>query len=278
MPSGFPDLLARQLVERDERAALDAGVDDQQLAEQERRSARAPAVGALADAGLPLLLAVQVEAKHARLAEEDIQPLAVAGRRAGGIAVIGAFALILMLRQLGLERLWLQSCLPVWRSKQSRWRRRSFCSPLADFDAIARVARQIDAAFTTIGLRRARPRQVGLPGDVLVRAPLDRQVLLVAHAQPARPAKLHPLGPIAGGRDQQECDQGRDCRTMQYSASEFSMAFHSFLPVLRIAACHRRCTARGRSGPGSTPGKNQSTFLSVSSSMPISPRRQLIVP
>jgi len=55
-----------------------------------RGRAGAPAVRPLADALSPNLLAVEVEAIDARLAEEDVQTLAVADRRVGGIAVVSA--------------------------------------------------------------------------------------------------------------------------------------------------------------------------------------------
>src|SRR5262249_33907880 len=101
-----PLLLAGHLVERHQRAALDAGVDDQQALVEHRRGARAPARGARADADVPELLAGQVEAEHPRPAEEEVQPFAAAGRRARGIAVSAVVARrVLRLGQLGLHLL-----------------------------------------------------------------------------------------------------------------------------------------------------------------------------
>src|SRR5262249_55819639 len=95
---GPPDFLPGHLVQGYQRPALDAGVDDHQVFVKQRRSARAPAIDSLPDRGVPLLVAVQIEAEHPGFAEEDVEPLAVTGRRAGAVAVVGAFPLVLVFR------------------------------------------------------------------------------------------------------------------------------------------------------------------------------------
>src|SRR5262249_30362418 len=87
-----PNFLAVVFVQRHQAAALDAGVDDDQVLVQHRRVGRTPAVRAGADAGVPDFLAIEVQAIDARLAEEDEQRFAVAGDGAGGVAVLGFVA------------------------------------------------------------------------------------------------------------------------------------------------------------------------------------------
>ena len=68
---------------------------------EHRRCGRAPAVQAVAEVGLPQLVAGQVEGVGSRLAEEAVNRLAVAGRRAGRVAVVVANPFLL--GQLGLD-------------------------------------------------------------------------------------------------------------------------------------------------------------------------------
>ena len=101
---GPPDFLAGGLVERHDRLALDAGVDNQQVAGQDRRSARAPVapVDSVADGRLPQRFAVEAVGPHAGAAEEGVDRLAVGHGRAGGVTVqADAPAVVLGLRQPG---------------------------------------------------------------------------------------------------------------------------------------------------------------------------------
>src|SRR5262249_13916454 len=72
-----PQLLAGGLIQGNQGAAFDAGIDDDGIFVQDWRRARAPAVGVLAYQSLPNLFAFEIEAINARLAEEDVKAVAV---------------------------------------------------------------------------------------------------------------------------------------------------------------------------------------------------------
>src|SRR5262249_28299010 len=100
---GAPQFLAVLLVQCNDGAAFDAGVDEESVLVNDRRRARSPAVRLLPYRDVPEFLAVQVEAVNAGLAEENVEALAVQSRRARGVAVVGAFALVLVFGQCRLE-------------------------------------------------------------------------------------------------------------------------------------------------------------------------------
>ena len=79
--AGFP-------VQRHQRLAFHAGVDEDQVLVQNGRSRRAPAAGLRADVGLPELVALVIEREHAGLAEKRVHPLGVHGHRVGREAVV----------------------------------------------------------------------------------------------------------------------------------------------------------------------------------------------
>src|SRR6266545_2010107 len=88
----LPHFLTAGLLQGDQGARLDAGVDDQEILVEDWGGTRAPAVGAFADQDMPELVAVEIETEDARLAEEDIQIFTIRNRRTGGVTVIGTFA------------------------------------------------------------------------------------------------------------------------------------------------------------------------------------------
>src|SRR5262249_31974411 len=98
-----PGFLPGHFVQRDQGVALDAGVDNKKVLVEHRRGARAPAIDALADLGVPELLAVEVEAVDSRLAAEDVEALAIDERGAGGVPVVGTFAVVFVFGQDRLE-------------------------------------------------------------------------------------------------------------------------------------------------------------------------------
>src|SRR5262245_7592843 len=100
---GAPHFLAGQLVQGDKGTAFNAGIHDQEILVKQGRRGRAPAIDPFADTGLPKLIPVEIESKHARLAEEHVQSFAVAGWRARAIAVVGAFTRVLVLWKHGLK-------------------------------------------------------------------------------------------------------------------------------------------------------------------------------
>src|SRR5262249_35428882 len=102
-PGRAPDFFAGGFVNCDERAAFDAGVDDEGVLVKDRRRARTPAVSVLADQRMPKLLAVEIKTIDSGLAEEDVEALPLDDRRAGRITVVGPFAFVLVLGQDRLE-------------------------------------------------------------------------------------------------------------------------------------------------------------------------------
>src|SRR5262249_48808070 len=85
----LPDLLPSLAVKRVQRLALGGGVHDDEVFVDDGARARPEAhrrrTGA--DRILPDLVPFQIEGEAPRLAEEDVDALAVGGRRAGGVAV-----------------------------------------------------------------------------------------------------------------------------------------------------------------------------------------------
>src|SRR5262249_595659 len=81
---GLPLGLAGLLVQGNERAAFDAGVDDDEILVQKRAGSRAPHVQLVADVGIPNFLPREIESEHAGLAVENKDLFTVGCRGAGG--------------------------------------------------------------------------------------------------------------------------------------------------------------------------------------------------
>src|SRR5262249_8777514 len=94
-----PDLLAVAPGQGDQQSALVAGVDNEQVLVDDRRRAGAEPIASLADARLPELFALEIEAENAGLAEQDEDVLAVRNRRTRSEAVQGAVAVVFRFRQ-----------------------------------------------------------------------------------------------------------------------------------------------------------------------------------
>src|SRR5205085_8504212 len=110
---------------------------------------------------------LEVEAVNARLAEEYVQPVAVHERGAGGVAVIGAFALVLVLRKHGLELLRPErrSRGPVETEKVAA--KIFLLAGALVVETVAGIAGDEDAFPLRHGTGSARARQLDAPGDVL---------------------------------------------------------------------------------------------------------------
>src|SRR5581483_2017462 len=73
---------------------------------------------------------------------------------------------------------------------------------------VAAVAGEEDRVADRDRARGARPRQPGLPDDVLGLGPGHGKPLVVADAQAARPAELHPVRGQRGGDDRKTETEG----------------------------------------------------------------------
>ena len=70
---------------------------------QQGGTAGSPAVDAFAYTCLPELVPIQVKAENPGLAKENKEVFSIGDRGAGGIAVVGAFSLVIMFGQLRFE-------------------------------------------------------------------------------------------------------------------------------------------------------------------------------
>jgi hypothetical protein len=111
------------------------------------------------------LVAVQIQAEYTGLAEEDKQPLAVSGRRAGRVTVIGTFALVIVFRQLWFVLLVLRDR-TVFAVQAQQMPHQVFLITLVRFESVTRVTRNEHTLAKRNRTRRARTRQFGFLHDV----------------------------------------------------------------------------------------------------------------
>src|SRR5262249_17422556 len=147
-----------------------------------------------ANAGGPQLMSVQIEAEHARLAERDIQPLAVGCGRVAGVALIRSFAFVFVLGKLRLE-LFVPTDLARPAVEAEEVPPQVLLVPFVRLEAIARITGNEQSVSQRDGTGSAGPGQLDLPKDVLIRRPFLGQVSFVADSHSARPTKA---GPITG--------------------------------------------------------------------------------
>ena len=120
------------------------------------------------DFGMPPLLTFQVETEDARLATENVQELAVSGRRAGRVTVVGALALVFVLGKLRRERL-VPNHLAVSSIEAKQMSHQVLLVSLGRFKSIARVGRYDDAISDGDGSRRSGAGELNFPSYVLRR-------------------------------------------------------------------------------------------------------------
>src|SRR5262249_37430508 len=119
---------------------------------------------------------------------------AVGDGRVGGIALVRAFAGIVMLGEDRFEFLRPENS-PVTTIDAQQMPAEVFL--LAGFlrvHPVTGVASHIDALADDDRAGRTGARQLPLPRDIVLRRPLDRQPFFVAEALASRPAKLAPIG------------------------------------------------------------------------------------
>src|SRR5262249_30199741 len=158
-----------------ERAAFDVRVDDHQVLVQDWRSGTAINVFALADAGLPERLAVQVEGENPGHAEKNVDLFAVGDRRAGRVPVQPQLGVVVL---LGLDRVHVAfpekfTALAIHADQVTLQ-----VSPVARVfarKAVAAVTGQKNPVADHDGGGSTRTRQLGFPDEVAVVAPGNGQ-------------------------------------------------------------------------------------------------------
>src|SRR5262249_44672839 len=146
----------------------------------------------------------------ARLAEEDVEPVAIDERRTRRVAVVRAFALVLV---LGQERLEFPGPEPVTRCSIQAEEMPAKIVHFARFlrvEPVAGIAGDEDPVAVRYRARRPGPRQLHAPRDVLLRRPLNRQALFITGPEAARTTELPPVSAVHGadGGRQDEQAQG----------------------------------------------------------------------
>src|SRR5262249_50649122 len=145
------------------------------------RRCRAPAGCSRADTLVPDLLAFEVEAIDARLAEKDEQVLAVAGRGAGGIAVLAVVArLVLRFRQHRLDILGPTNLTRFSIEADNVAHQVRLIAGILLRLGIAAVASQENGVANSDRARSSQAGQLRLPQHVFLFRPLLRQALFVA--------------------------------------------------------------------------------------------------
>src|SRR5262249_46553446 len=141
-------------------------------------------------------------AEHAGLAEEDEEALAVAGGRAGSVAVLAVVALAVgRLGQLGLDVLAPADGAGLAVEAEPVPHQGLLGGGVARRLGVAAVAGEEDRVADSDRAGGARPRQPGLPGDVLRFRPRLGKPLVAADALAARPPEPHPVRGERGGED-----------------------------------------------------------------------------
>src|SRR5262249_54042333 len=75
--------------------------------------------------------------------------------------------------------------------------------------AVAAVAGEVNRVADGYRAGGARPRELGLPDDVVLLGPLLGEPRVAAHALAARPAELHPVHGRHGGDDDKANEEGQ---------------------------------------------------------------------
>src|SRR5262249_38695610 len=160
----------------------------------------APTRRALADAPGPDLVPGQVKSKDAGPAEKDEETPAVAGGRAGSVAVLAVVAgAVGRLGQLGLDVLAPAEGARLAVEADQVAHQVLLIAGVVRRLGVAAVAGEVNRVADRDRARAARPRQPGLPGDVLRFRPRLGKSLVVADALTARPPELHPVRGKRGG-------------------------------------------------------------------------------
>lgn len=171
---GLPDFFSGQSVKRAYGATFLGGVHDDGVLVDNWTRARTPAAvaGLLAEIDLPKLLAVEVERQRARLAEEDIDPLAVRDGRAAGVAVLSEVASEWVFRQRG-RHCFVPQYLSRPALKTDKMALEILRTATTAIVAIPRVAGDEQAFTPDNRAGRTRSVQCHLPLYVLCTAPGD---------------------------------------------------------------------------------------------------------
>src|SRR5262245_20828899 len=106
--------------------------------------------------------------------------------------MVGAFALIVMLRELGFEG-FLPQLFARAAVEAEQMAAEILLVPFIWLEAVTRVARDEHAVANDDRAGGARTGEVHLPGNVVARSPFHRQVFLVADSEAAGAAKLDPV-------------------------------------------------------------------------------------
>src|SRR5205807_1927097 len=126
---------------------------------------------------------------------EDVQPLAVAGRRTGSVAVLRDVGAAVVGLRLDGGHLLVPLHLPaaaVQAEDVPLEVRRVARAPCVE--AVTRVRGEEDSVADDDGTGRSGARQFGPPDDVRPGAPRDGQVLVLGNAQAVRATELRPVG------------------------------------------------------------------------------------
>src|SRR5262249_38148384 len=223
--------------------ALDAGIHDQQVLVEHGGRAGPPPARAFADQDMPELLAVEIETEDPRLAEEDIEFLAVGDRRAGGVTMVGAFAGVAVFGKGRFEYLRPDGLAVAAIQTQEMPAEFLLLARRFRVHAVAGIAGDVDALAEDHRAGGAGAGQLHFPGDVVLRRPPDRQPSLVAGPLSGRPTELAPVR--AHGRP------GR--RQQEQHAGGSAAASHEQSPLERARAIELMAYCRqspGNASPG----------------------------
>jgi len=190
--AGPPYLFARILPERDDRLALDARVDDDEVFVEDGGGGRAPAVQARAHRGRPEPLPFGVEREDASSAEENEDAAGVRDRSARGVAVVLADALLL--GQLGRNRRVPESFPGRQVEAEDVSLELFHLASLLLRDGVSAVGRDVDPLADDDRARRSRTGESRLPRNVFLRSPLDGRLAARADALASRSTELGPVG------------------------------------------------------------------------------------